>query len=290
MSLYKVTKNLARFISYSPLGRGLQKGYTMAEETTTEASVDEGVSIQGVAVDDSGRALTETQPTEDTESAEAVQETTEPTETTNDEETPPEPSKDDNSTEDWLKAKGIDPSSPEAVKKVAEMARNAEKAMHQKAQKASELEKSMQTTVEAEEQQHEIATGQVLNESDKLVRRLYVKDTLRTFYENNPEARQYDKAMAEVVAQRPHLAGDLDAIYALARSKDVDTIKSQTKQETLRNLAQKQQAAVPQGNAVSPTGTGGQKITPQNVDRLVGENDLNWYMAHQDEINQAMAG
>lgn len=271
------------------------KGYTMDEQTTTNAPVDDGGStIHGIPVDDQGQAIPDKEPQpEQPESAEAVSEPVEPSQEAPKEE---EPAKADNSSVEWLKKKGIDPTSPEAIEKVAEMARNAEKAMHEKAQKASELEKTVQTTAE------DIPVDATQSEIDSArVRNIELRQQLLDWRLANPDKREAEAKMTELLAQKPNLkelvrAGYLDfnELHAIAKGSDAghdDTVKSQGKREALETLAQKQQAAVPQGNAVNPSGTNSaSKITPQNVDQLVKQNDLEWFKAHQAEINAAMAG
>lgn len=264
----------------------------MDESTTTDAPVAEGGSevIQGVPVDSEGRAVTESQP-EPTEPAEAA---TDQTETSQDAPKDEEPAPADNSTVEWLKKKGVDPNSPEAIEKVAEMARNAEKAMHEKAQKASELEKSTRIT---EEQYPADATPEQVERIN--VRNLELRLDIKDWKQNNPDKLAHEAEMIKVLSdpikkemvQSGYLS--LDDVYAMAVGSNPDTlanVKSQGKKEALETLAQKQQAAVPVGNAVRSSVSGDTKITPQNVDQLVAKNDLAWFKANQEAINQAMAG
>ncbi len=197
-----------------------------------------------------------------------------------------EPSTDDNSTTEWLKNKGVDPSSPEAFEKVAEMARNAEKAMHSKAQKASELEKVIDTGITKE------AEDIGFNDEERLdLARIKTKLSVREFFDGNPDAKEYEQAMIAELATKPHLAGDLESLYANAvvKSGNLDAVKSQGKREALESLAAKQTAAVPTGNAVHGASTPA-AITPANVDELVGKNSLGWFQKNQAAINKAMAG
>lgn len=266
----------------------------MEEESTTNATVETGGQvIQGVAVDDQGQAVP--QP-EETETAEAVStETTESPEshtqatTEQSEVATVEPSEDEQ-LEKFASAKGLTLDSDNA-KKAAKMAMNAEKLMHQKTQKASELEKTMSGMSDESAEQTALATGQN-PEVLKRLQRMEVKESIRDFWDSNPDARQYESEMA-TIAVESGLYGSPEAIlkasYAIARANDVAGIKSQAKKETLQKLAHNQQAAVPRGNAVNATATAA-AITPQNVDRLVGQNNLEWYKAHRDEINKAMAG
>lgn len=251
----------------------------MDEQTTTETPVETGgQAINGVAVDDQGLAIPEPETTEPVTADDKT--TDEPSQEApqND-----EPSSDDNSTVEWLKNKGVDPSSPEALEKVAEMARNAEKQMHTKAQKASELEKAIDTGITQEAEEQGLSSDERLD-----IVRIKTKLSVREFFESNPEAKQYEQAMIETLNEKPHLAGDLESLYANAVVKS-GSLKSQGKKEALESLAHKQTAAVPTGNAVNQ-GAVSQTITPQNVDQLVAQNDLEWFKKNQQAINRAMAG
>lgn len=118
--------------------------------------------------------------------------------------------------------------------------------------KTSELEKSVTTqTNEAIDQMAE-TTGQD-PELVKAVRQLQIQNAVRDFWVNNPEAREYEPQMIEIIKEKPHLAGDLESLYAtaLVKSGGLDAVKSQGKREALTNLAQKQQATAPTGNATT---------------------------------------
>lgn len=254
-------------------------------DTTTDAPVDDGAAtIQGVQVDDQGMAVA--QP-EETDQAEAVEQPTKDKPTK--EEVKEEPSTDDNSKIDpseWLKKKGIDPTSPEAALKVAEMAANAEKQMHEATVKASQLEKTLDTGITEE------AEAQGLTDDERLdIVRIKTKLSVREFFDAHPEAKSLEPAMIEELKAKPHLAGDLESLYAsaLVKSGSLDSLKSQGKREGLESLARTQQAAVPTGNATT-SGVSSSEITPENVDRLVGEHDLEWFQKNQKAINKAMAG
>lgn len=242
----------------------------MEDKTTTDVPVDNGVAEP-------------TQP-DYTEDTAAVDQTTSNTELQT--ETQSEPSEDEQ-LDSWAQNKGLQLDSDNA-RKAAKMAREAERAMHAKGQRASELEKSLTQTSDSVAEEVAQSTGQ----DPELIRRLQrveVRDTVRDFYDQNPDARELETEMIEELGRRPHLAGDLDALYAVVKSKNLDAVKSQVKRETLQTLAQKQQAAVPTGNAVN-SAAAAVRITPQNVDELVARNDLNWYRKNIDAINRAMAG
>lgn len=260
----------------------------MEENTTTEVSSPQGADSaqpsEGNWKPEAVLRTTEEQP---------QQEADEPTEANNDveptqvDETPAEAPDD---TSKWLQAKGIDPSDPEAINKLAKSAREAERAMHQKAQRAKELERSMTELSDESAEQIAISTGQD-PELLKRLQRFEVKSTINDFFVDNPDAKQYEQDMIQEMTNSGLYGSPeamLKAAYAMAVAKNPDKVKSQARKETLENLAQKQQASVPTGNATN-AGISSTKITSQNVDELVAKNDLAWFQKHYDEINRAMA-
>ena len=215
-------------------------------ETTTDTTTDNGAPVAQPEPVEQVEAV-EQQPAEPTnEQSESESQSEEQQEV---QETK-EPSADDNS--DWFKAKGIDPSDPDAINKLAKMNREAERAMHAKSQKASELEKTMGSMSDDSAEQVAEATGQD-PELLKRLQRIEVRDAKRDFFEEYPDAAKYEADMAKIAAEGG-LYGSPQAImkaaYAQAKLNDPST-SSQVKQDTLKNLAQKQQSAVPQGNAVT---------------------------------------
>lgn len=118
--------------------------------------------------------------------------------------------------------------------------------------KASELEKNI--TTQSDEHAEVVAeqTGQD-PELLKRLQRVEVKSAVRDFWDQNPDAKQYEKQMVEILQEKPHLAGDLESLYAsaLVKSGGIETVKSQASRETLEKLAHKQQAAVPTGHATN---------------------------------------
>lgn len=193
--------------------------------------------------------------------------------------TPSEPSEDDQ-LEAWASNKGVTLDSANAIS-LAKMAREAERAMHGKAKKASELEKSLATSSDAIAEEVAIQTGQD-PELLKRLQRVEVRDAVRDFYDTNPDARKFEQQMIEEVQRRPHLAGDLEALYAVVSR---DAVKSQGSREALETLAQKQKAAVPRGNAVNGAKMQPSAITAQNVDEMVANMSPEEYRRRLPEIN-----
>lgn len=264
----------------------------MDEETTTNASEDNGgvQTVQGVAVDDQGQAIPQPEPS--TETAAAEPDTSDAPDEPQDDPAPSKPTDDPKESDDdqlaaWARNKGLELDSDNATK-AAKMAWNAERAMHNKARQKSELEKTL--TVNSDEKAEEIAQFSGVDPSYlKRLQRVEIRDSVRDFYDIHPDARDMESAMITELQKRPHLAGDLEALYAVVKTSNLDAVKSQGRREGLESLAQKQQAAVPRGNAVTNS-MSSNKITPQNVDQMVQRMSPEEYRRRLPEINRAMAG
>lgn len=273
----------------------------MDEDTTTGASADtsggnEPQRINGVAIDDQGMAIPEPEAAEE---APAATEDTETPEQAEAEEAPAEREEpatdggDDAELATWADNKGLKLDSDNAVK-AAKMAREAERAMHKAAGKASELEKAANIT---EEQVPQDATPE--QRDNVRVRNLELRYEIGEWKRANPDKLNQEAGMVEVLSdptkralvQEGYLS--LNDVYAIAKSSasSDDSLKSQGKREALEALAHKQQAAVPAGKAVNGVPSASEsKITPQNVEQMVASHDQAWFESHYKEINAAMAG
>jgi hypothetical protein len=152
-------------------------------------------------------------------------------------------------------------------------------------QKASELEKGLTQRVDEE------AEYQGLQDDDRIVlHKMAVKQAVRDFWDENPEAKNHEKQMIEVLADNPHLAGDLEALYgkALLRSGASDTLKSEGGREALNRLANKQRAASPQGSAVN-SAIPSNKITRDVIREKTQAGDVAWLDKNQTEINRLVS-
>lgn len=263
----------------------------MEEETTTTAPVATGAQvIGGVPVDNEGNALpdmqADTTAAESTTTGEETQATSQQaTDDQSQNQTTTEPTaSSDDELASWAKNKGLELDS-DNTKKAAKIARDNELAFKRKAQQASELEKNVGAVSDQVIDQN-TPQGQD-NEVLKRLQNMEVKAAVRDFWDSNPEARDYEAQMIEIIKTKPYLAGDLPVLYAYAKGQDQNTAK----RDILTDLASKQQTAVPTGAATNAQKMSGiEKITPQNVDKLVGDHDLKWFMDNQDAINAAMAG
>ncbi len=169
---------------------------------------------------------------------------------------PTEPSTDDNSS--WLQSKGIDPTSPEAIAKLADMARNAEKLMTTKAQEAAELKRSLQTaTPESDDDMKQFLADY---KRDKMI---------SSFEQSHPDFKELEPAMAGLLNNKTpsgYSLGELvnagvlglEEVYTMAKgATDVESIKKAAQQEVLQTVANKQRAAgnIPNATNSAPNQT-----------------------------------
>lgn len=165
----------------------------------------------------------------------------------------------------WAK-KGIDITTAEGQAKAAKMYADAQKALTQKAQKASELEKQLTTP-----------SGY---DDDRIIA-LETKYAVRDFFDANPEAKALESEMAKYIVENGKSelvkAGylTLDEVHAIVAAKSVDhsQLKAEGRKEGLQELANKQRATAVSGNAVSSTPA--PKLTRQNVNE--------WYSSLSSE-------
>lgn len=261
-----------------------------AQPTTTEA-VASGHNVDQVITTDSNGTPTLEPVTSPSESAEAATETE--AQAPVEEAQAPAQTEEPQGTEvedldKFAQAKGFDPAKlSEGERKALEMARNAEKRMHEATSKSRELEQATaQATIDYTGDPNVDALAQTVNQ-------IVIQNQVRDFFSNNPEARNFESKMAEIVMQRPHLKGDLDALYALAKSdpnREAE-IEANGGRKALENLAQKQQQIPPGANATnSSVYADSSIITPANVYDLVDSHDQAWFEKNHKAISDAMAG
>ena len=268
----------------------------MEQQTTTDSVAQEATGVQhvnGVAIDDQGMAIAadddRTQPEAATEEAGSHTEESDSandsgevdTTSSNEKSSQPE----DTELTKWAQAKGLELTTETEIK-MAKMARESEKAMHSaKSDKSVLQEEAMKTNDSADPIAEKLAS-------------LEAKVAISDFYNANPDARAYDEKMGEALAEDPALleyvrsTGNISAVYGIVKSQDsakeAESFKKEGGREALTQLASKQQAAAVKGSAVNSAPSSSEKITPQNVDALIGKNGQQWYMAHRDEINKVM--
>lgn len=215
----------------------------MDEQTTTDATTQ-----------DTG-AETTAQPEE--QHAEAVTTTEgEPTQTnTVSEETTEQPTEAD-AVVTWMQKKGIDPTDPEALSKLANMAQNAEKQMHKATVDASALKKQL-----------EQSPGGELDTDNELVKELYGEVTavkraqaIDSFKQEVGLTAEQEKQMVGYLSENPtigqlvnmgHLS--LPQLYAMSVGSQIDTakLKQDGGRDALQQLKNKQMSGALPGNSTT---------------------------------------
>lgn len=212
------------------------------EESTTPVSADDtGVeaSTQPVAADDTQAA--DSHPSESTAA---------PTEAA--------APADDNLT--WVQqSKGIDPTTPEGAAKLAEMYRNAETQL-----RSTRNEAKLQTALDTTTDVPAIDSFAADDPNAALaaqVQALTLKSTVQDFWSANPDAKQYEAKMTEIVTSNPNIGElvknqylSLDQLYAMAKGSDPSretALKQEGGKEALQTVADKQQAKAVTGTASS---------------------------------------
>jgi hypothetical protein len=148
-------------------------------------------------------------------------------------------------------SQGIELDSPNAIK-AAQLLQKQRSEATKNHRRTSELERTVTETASEYAEAEAVSTGQD-PELLKTVRGMQVKEAVRDFWSQDGIDKAYEPQMIELLATKPHLAGDLDALYATAvmQSGKLDSVRSQGKREALESLAHKQTAAVPRGNATN---------------------------------------
>lgn len=244
----------------------------MDDQTTTEEVVaDAGAE----------KALPEESQTETAEETASETATAEETSTGEEEASVPET---DEKLQKYAKSHGIELDSPSAIK-AAQIAMDNQAEYSRTKQQKSELEKTIDKGITEE------AEARGLSDDDRVdIARIKAKLTVREFFDATPDAKPYEKQMIELLGSNPHLAGDLEGLYAkaLLKSGNVESLKSEGGRKALESLASKQRATAPTGSAVNSS-TSTQSITRAEINRRLQSGDTDWYAKNQAKINQLVA-
>lgn len=242
----------------------------MDENTTTEAPVESGAQDALPEATEQAPAVAETNDQSATESTSSGEEQSSLPDI-------------DEKLKKYADTHGLELDSENTIK-AAKIAMQNQAEFHRSRQQQSELKKSMEAVADSVADEEAAVTGEN-PETARLLKRLLVRDSLRDFWDNNPEAREHEEQLAKIVSDRPHLAGDLEAAYALVQTQ---TLKSEGKKEALTTLASKQRAAAPAGSAVSSAPTQS-SITRAEISRRTQSGDLAWLDKNRDKINQLVS-
>jgi hypothetical protein len=174
---------------------------------------------------------------------------------------------DETETKEWAAKKGVDINDPIAL---AKLARETEKSFHAKSTEVSELKK-----VVGAQTPEGVADGTVEADAYPIMNRLRVAE----FYNDNPDAKQFDAKMAEIVDEKPWLAQDLDVLLAVAKSESAGEAALKARQdgrkEALDSVAKATAAGAPKATATGKaqpkkgvTEADIEKMTPKEYQEL----------------------
>jgi hypothetical protein len=229
----------------------------MDETTTTATTQDTGVDNTTQPEEQQTAAVTTEQDTNNTEQGESTTESD--TSSTTITET------DEDDLSDYWSKKGIDISTPEGQLKAAKSYREAEKAMHSKSQKASELAKQLDKPVQVDTDNpllESLAQRFVAMERTQNIEKFVGQVNLTTEQENKMATYLIDNPEKADLVNQGYLS--LQDLYTISGAKEpVDTskIKKQGAQEALETLRNKQATTVPRGNASQATTNSGDSLT-----------------------------
>lgn len=190
----------------------------------------------------------------------------------------------DDKLKKYAESQGLDLDSPSAIK-AAKIAMNNQAEVTRNHHKTSQLKKSMETVSDDYAEQEAQATGQD-PELVKTVKRLLVRDAIREFWDQHPEAKNHEGEIAAIVQERPYLANDLEAAYALIQAKSA---KSEGGRQALETLANKQRTAAPSGSAVNSAISTKPSISRAEIAKRTQAGDVAWLDKNMPTINQMVA-
>lgn len=218
----------------------------MQDETTTDESLDA----------QAGQTAPEPKDQENTAADNQAEVTSHPSES--DKSEPQGDNSDEAEIKEWAAKKGVNLEDPIAL---AKLARETEKSFHAKSGEVSALKKAVGAqTSEADE-------GSVESEAYPIINRLRVAE----FYNEHPEAKDYDEQMAQIVEEKPYLAQDLEVLFDVARSRSAatETLKARQegRKEALDIQAKAQQAGAPKAAPTGKPQTAG-KYTSADIEKM----------------------
>lgn len=153
----------------------------------------------------------------------------------------------------WAAKKNLPLDDPVALAKAY---REAEKKISEQGQEAAKLRKQVEKQAEDSADDQEAPD---VTETRKLLNKLTVTD----FYLNNPEARQYDAKMAEILKEKPYLSSDLETLLVVAKSRtsdeELEAARKEGKQEALKSASQAMRQGAPSRAATTNSAGGSDK-------------------------------
>lgn len=258
----------------------------MEEQTGTEDALFEASDMEAVAND----SITEQA---DEENGSAVEETNEQTDSEN--EANEAPAVDESTTktgdaiDEFLAKKGINPSDPNAIRKIADMYRNSEKLAYNKSQETAQLQRQLaqqnaQTSVPNQEALNRVRSLEIQmgTKEWKSTHNLSEDDEQRMVeYINQPIVDNLGNPKINPLTGMPYTKGmlvnngimTLDDVYRLSGCgvKQVDDLKANLRKEIENEMAARQAAKRPSSNATNSTQFGKAETEDPFLTGLFGE-------------------
>lgn len=258
----------------------------MEEQTGTEDALFEASDMEAVAND----SITEQA---DEENGSAVEETNEQTDSENEANEAPaveeSTTKTGDAIDEFLAKKGIDPSDPNAIRKIADMYRNSEKLAYNKSQETAQLQRQLaqqnaQTSVPNQEALNRVRSLEIQmgTKEWKSTHNLSEDDEQRMVeYINQPIVDNLGNPKINPLTGMPYTKGmlvnngimTLDDVYRLSGCgvKQVDDLKANLRKEIENEMAARQAAKRPSSNATNSTQFGKAETEDPFLSGLFGE-------------------
>lgn len=239
-----------------------------AEAQAKEQGADEGQQNEQTAADEQGEDTSQASDSEETEPAESADEAVEAD------------NSDETELKDWAEKKGLPLDDP---LKIAKMYRESEKQLGKKGQQEGQLKKAVDSA----------NTESGVEANQALENRIAALE----FYLEHPDAKPFESEMVKILEEKPWLAGDLETVLDAAKgrsSTEAQTLAAERKAGRAEALAQAEKAgraAQPRASATNAAKAGSSRITPENVNQIVGQHmgDTEWYEKNRPAIDAALA-
>lgn len=258
----------------------------MEEQTGTEDALFEASDMEAVAND----SITEQA---EEENGSAVEETNEQTDSENEANEAPaveeSTTKTGDAIDEFLAKKGINPSDPNAIRKIADMYRNSEKLAYNKSQETAQLQRQLaqqnaQTSVPNQEALNRVRSLEIQmgTKEWKSTHNLSEDDEQRMVeYINQPIVDNLGHPKINPLTGMPYTKGmlvnngimTLDDVYRLSGCgvKQVDDLKANLRKEIENEMAARQAAKRPSSNATNSTQFGKAETEDPFLSGLFGE-------------------
>lgn len=230
----------------------------MADEaTTSDAAAQSQDDVEEPMTNDISGNTDAAQAEEAERQTEAADESEDTSQTSDSADTGPDEDKPDEDAEikEWAAKKNLPLDDP---LKIAKMYRESEAALGRKGAEEGKLKSAV-----------DAANNSTGTEDVQALRN---EVAALNFYITNPEAKQYEQAMVEILDNKPWLAGDLETVLLVAKGSaatDAEKLVAERqagKKEALASVAQSERAAPPRASAT--TRTTSKEITDADIGNM----------------------